>query len=344
MSKSLYHRLIVADVISETHDSKSIVFAAPDEAQAFAYKPGQFLTLRIPTADQPAARCYSLASAPGVDGALKVTIKRVQGGLGSNWICDNLQAGDSIEVLPPAGVFCPSSLDVDFLLFAGGSGVTPVMSILKSCLNKGTGRVFLFYANRDERSVIFREELQQLASRYPQRLTVMHWLESVQGLPTREQLAGICSPHLDSHAFVCGPGPFMDAVEQTLLGLKVDRSRIHVERFISLSNDPGILSDVPAELDASSPKVELSAQLDGESHSVAWSPQVDLLDALLAAGVGAPFSCREGRCSACMCRVSEGEVTMRTNEVLTRADLDEGWVLACQARPVSDKVSVSFDG
>ncbi|MCY1516813.1 3-ketosteroid-9-alpha-monooxygenase, ferredoxin reductase component [compost metagenome] len=343
MSKSLYHQLQVAEVIDETHDSKSIVFVDPVEPRAFTYKPGQFLTLRIPAAHQTVARCYSLASAPGVDGALKVTIKRVQGGVGSNWICDSLRVGDTLEVLPPAGVFCPSSLDADFVLFAGGSGITPVMSILKSCLHKGSGRVFLFYANRDERSVIFRDELQRLARAYPQRLTVMHWLESVQGLPSTEQLAGICRAHLDSQAFVCGPGPFMDAVEQTLLGLKVDRSRIHVERFISLASDPGVLAETTTDT-SDSPRVELLAQLDGETHSVAWSAGVDLLDALLGAGVSAPFSCREGRCSACMCRVAEGEVSMRSNEVLNAADLAEGWVLACQARPVSDKVSISFDG
>lgn len=344
MSKSLYHQLQVAEVIDETHDSKSIVFADLVEPQVFTYKPGQFLTLRIPAGNQAVARCYSLASAPGVDDALKVTVKRVQGGLGSNWICDNLRAGDTLEVLPPAGVFCPSSLDVDFLLFAGGSGITPVMSILKSCLSKGNGRVFLFYANRDERSVIFRDELQQLARTYPQRLTVMHWLESVQGLPSVEQLAGICRAHVDSHAFVCGPGPFMDAVEQTLLDLGVDRGRIHVERFISLSSDPGVLAEIPVGEESDSPRVELLAQLDGQTHSVAWPAEVDLLDALLGAGVSAPFSCREGRCSACMCRVAEGEVSMRSNEVLNAADLAEGWVLACQARPVSDKVSISFDG
>ncbi len=343
MSTSLYLRLQVAEVIEETHDSKSIVFASPVEPRAFAYKPGQFLTLRIPVQGQSIARCYSLASAPAVDAALKVTIKRVRDGLGSNWICDNLRAGDVLEVLPPAGVFCPASLDVDFLLFAGGSGITPVMSIIKSCLHQGSGRVQLFYANRDERSVIFRDELQQLGRAYPQRLTVMHWLESVQGLPTAAQLAGFCRGRLDAHAFVCGPGPFMDAVEQTLLDLNVERSRIHVERFVSLSSDPGVLADAPAAA-ADGPRVELMAQLDGEHHMLPWSPDVDLLDALLGAGVGAPFSCREGRCSACMCRVAEGEVSMRSNEVLSAIDLAEGWVLACQARPLSDKVSVSFDG
>lgn len=343
MSKSLYHRLRVVDVVEETHDSKSIVFAVPEQAQAFSYKPGQFLTLRIPGSGQSIARCYSLASAPSVDAALKVTIKRVQNGLGSNWICDNLRAGDEMEVLPPAGVFCPSSLDVDLLLFAGGSGITPVMSILKSCLLRGSGRVFLFYANRDERSVIFRDELQRLAIAHPQRLTVMHWLESVQGLPSADQLAGVCRGHVDAHAFICGPGPFMDAAEKTLLGLGMDRQRVHVERFVSLSSDPGVLADVSIEPLDGEPRVELAAQLDGERHALAWNPEVDLLDALLSAGISAPFSCREGRCSACMCRVEEGEVRMRSNEVLGVDDLSEGWVLACQARPVSDKVVVSFD-
>ncbi|POF42404.1 3-ketosteroid-9-alpha-hydroxylase [Pseudomonas laurylsulfativorans] len=344
MSKSLYHLLRVADVIQETHDSKSIVFADPGDSKAFAYKPGQFLTLRIPTQDKPVARCYSLASSPVADGALKVTVKRVQDGLGSNWVCDNVRVGDELEVLAPAGVFCPSSLDVDFLLFAGGSGITPVMSILKSSLRQGSGRVFLFYANRDEQSVIFRDELLQLAQAFPRRLTVMHWLESVQGRPTLEQLGSLCSAHIDSHAFVCGPGPFMGAVEQALIDLKVDRTRIHVERFVSLNNDPGVLADVPVNANYDAPGIELNAQLDGVTHTLSWAPGIDLLDAMLGAGVMAPFSCREGRCSACMCRVSEGEVSMRHNEVLGREDLAQGWVLACQARAVSDKVSISFDG
>lgn len=344
MSKSLYHRLRVEHVIEETHDSKSIVFAEPSDRRAFTYKPGQFLTLRVPTQSKAIARCYSLASSPVADGALKVTVKRVQDGLGSNWLCDNVRAGDVLEVLAPAGVFCPASLDVDFLLFAGGSGITPVMSILKSSLQQGSGRVFLFYANRDEQSVIFRDELLQLAQAYPRRLTVMHWLESVQGRPTLEQLGSLCAEHIDSHAFVCGPGPFMDAVEQALIDLKVDRARIHVERFVSLSSDPGVLVDMPDDTAHDGPRIELNAELDGVIHTLSWAPGVDLLDALLGAGVMAPFSCREGRCSACMCRVSEGEVSMRHNEVLGREDLAEGWVLACQARAVSDKVSISFDG
>ncbi len=341
MSKSLYHTLTVAQVIEETHDAKSIIFETP-AIPGFDYKPGQFLTLRIPAEATPVARCYSLASAPGVDQGLKVTVKRVDGGVGSNWVCDQVQAGDTLEVLAPAGVFCPASLDVDFILFAGGSGITPVMSILKACLNQGRGRVFLFYANRDERSVIFSQELRVLSQQFADRLSVMHWLESVQGLPTQAQLASVAKAHRDSYAFVCGPGPFMDAVESCLAGIGMAPERIHVERFVSLSTDPGLLTEVPSG--EGEKGCELAITLDGQTHAMNWPLQANLLDVLLSEGLDAPFSCREGRCSACMCKIQDGEVSMEVNAILTEQDLAEGWVLACQARPVSEKISVSFDG
>ena len=146
--------------------------------------------LRVPSdATGSVARCYSLASSPHTDSAPKVTIKRTTGGYGSNWLCDNITVGDRIEVLPPAGVFTPADLDHDVMLWAGGSGITPVMSILKSVLAAGTGQAELMYANRDERSVIFSAGLRDLAARFPDRLAVTHWLESVQGLPSRAQLA-----------------------------------------------------------------------------------------------------------------------------------------------------------
>ncbi|MGK2865029.1 MAG: FAD-binding oxidoreductase, partial [Mycobacterium sp.] len=183
--------LTVTEVIDESSDSKSLVFAIPGEHQErFGYRPGQFLTLRIPS-DQSGsvARCYSLASSPHTNDAPKVTVKRTDGGYGSNWLCDNVSVGDTIDSLPPSGVFTPHDLDGDFLLWAAGSGITPVMSILKSALAVGTGRVVLCYANRDEASVIFAAELRQLAAQYAGRLTVLHWLESIQGLPTHTQLS-----------------------------------------------------------------------------------------------------------------------------------------------------------
>jgi len=345
MQKSLYHWLEVAELIEESHDSRSIVFAPPEQQDAFSYKPGQFLTLRIPGQHmQPVVRCYSLASAPMIDAAMKVTVKRVAGGIGSNWICDHLKAGDRIEVLPPAGIFCPKSLDVDFLLFAGGSGITPVMSILKSCLHRGQGKITLFYANRDERSVIFADELRALAAEYPERLLVIHWLETLQGRPSREQLLHLSRNQRFDEVFVCGPEPFMDAVEASMKDLGINRSHVHVERFLSLDGDPGMVDDIPLVVpldDADT--VMLDVQLDGEHHELRWSPDSILLDTLQANAIMAPFSCREGRCSACMCRLLEGTVEMEHNQILEPSDLEEGWVLACQARPTSEKVSISFD-
>ena len=170
-----WRTLRVRAVVEETHDAKSVIFEMPAaEAEAFRYRPGQFLTLRLPVAGRHLPRCYSMSSAPMVDDAPRVTVKRIEGGRGSNWLCDHVQPGSLLEVLPPAGVFTPRTLDGDFLLLAGGSGVTPVFSILRSVLAEGQGRMTLIYANRDERSVIFRRELMALAGAHPTRLMVIH--------------------------------------------------------------------------------------------------------------------------------------------------------------------------
>src|SRR5438067_1118968 len=237
------HILTVAEVIAETADASSVVFeVAPEQAEAFQYRPGQFLTLRT----GEVARCYSLSSAPHEGSRLKVTVKRTEGGYGSNWVCDNISTGSTIEVLPPAGVFTPKSFDEDFLLFAGGSGITPVMSILKTALCRGTGRVVLIYANRDERSVIFARELAGLALQHPDRLIVVHWLESVQGLPGVAQLKALAAPFASFEAFLCGPGPFMDAARQALKDLGHPRARIHLEKFVSLGGNPFERAAAPA--------------------------------------------------------------------------------------------------
>ena len=161
---SRYHALRVRAVVDETHDTKSLVFEVPPAlADAFAYQPGQFLTLRLAIDGRHVPRCYSMSSAPGVDDAPRVTIKRVKDGRGSNWVCDRVRAGDMIEVMAPSGVFYPRALSGDFLLLAGGSGITPVFSILRTVLAKAQGRATLLYANRDEKSVIFQSELKALA-------------------------------------------------------------------------------------------------------------------------------------------------------------------------------------
>ncbi|CAJ95440.1 Flavodoxin/ferredoxin--NADP reductase [Cupriavidus necator] len=353
MAPVQFHRLQIAEVVTETDQAHSLVFALPDGLRdAFAYRPGQFLTLRVPVDGVPLQRCYSLSSTPEVDNALRVTIKRVQSGRVSNWICDHLGAGDTVEVMPPAGVFTPPALHGDFLLLAGGSGITPVLSIAKAALRHGRGAVTLVYANRDERSIIFREALAELARNHPGRLRVIHWLDSVQGPPTQRQIEELVRPWSMAQCFVCGPGPFMDGAQAALQALGVPRGQLHVERFVSLPDVPAAKAPASGAASAgdtatASPApamrgAALTVQLDGEIHHVGVALDETVLDALQRAGVAAPNSCRAGLCGACMCQVTQGDVTLGENHVLDRADLEAGWTLACQARPSSAEIHLKF--
>jgi len=347
MSASLYHALAVREVIDETHDAKSLVFEVPPQLAAqFHYRPGQFLTLRIRGHGNRARRCYSMSSSPACDDTLRVTIKRVTGGLGSNWLCDTIRAGDTVDVMPPSGIFTPHSLDQDFLLLAGGSGITPVFSILRAVLAQSTARICLIYANRDERSIIFREALNALAREYPQRLQIVHWLDSVQGVPTHAQLAQLATPWRHAQAFICGPGPFMDAAVIALEQGGLAREQIHVERFMSLPDeiDAGTESAMAAAAGdaAAATAVQLEVQLDGALHVISCGSNETMLDAALRAGLNAPHSCRAGMCASCMCQVVDGAVDLRHNDVLDERDLAKAWTLACQAVPLGERVRIKF--
>lgn len=344
MSANRHHLLTIAEIIEETADAKSLVFEIPEElSEQFDYRPGQFLTLRVPCEERELPRCYSLCSTPGVDAAPRVTVKRVEEGRASNWICDRLKPGDTLEVLPPAGVFTPKSLDGEFLLIAGGSGITPVFSILKAVLKQGQGRVHLLYANRDEGAIIFRDELKALIDAYPERLTVYHWLDSVQGQASVAQLTALLRPwrSAELECFICGPAPFMESAAAALEQLEVPRERIHIERFISLEDEAD--APVSAEDAAAASSVALEVQLDDEVHQLQGSTVETVLETMLNAGLDAPYSCRSGGCAACMCMVQEGEVQMRKNDVLDASEVEAGWVLGCQAVPVGGKLKVSFD-
>lgn len=335
--------LTVAAVIAESHDAKSVVLAVPDEHRArFEYRPGQFLTLRVPSdLTGSAARCYSLASSPHTDDAHKVTVKRTKGGYVSNWLCDNISVGDKIDTLPPSGQFTPADLDADLLLWAAGSGITPVMSILKSALTVGTGRVVLCYANRDESSVIFAAELRDLAARYAGRLTVLHWLESIQGLPTRAQLTGFAHMFTNYQSFVCGPEPFMAVVKEALSEAGVPRANIHLEVFQSLTGDP--FAEVPVEDVADDAAVsEAEISIDGQLHHLGWPQTRNLVEVMLAAGIDVPFSCREGNCGSCAATLVDGEVDLGNAAILEPEDIAGGLFLACQARPLSCRLKVEF--
>ncbi|MCA8273934.1 ferredoxin--NADP reductase [Burkholderia sp. AU30280] len=347
MSDSRFHRLTVADVIAESDDACSFVFDVPAALRdAFAYRPGQFLTLNVPCTDATVARCYSLSSAPGIDAAPKITVKRVRDGRASNWLCERVRAGDTLDVLPPAGVFTPRTLDGDLLLFAGGSGITPVLSILKSALVHGRGMLTLIYANRDERSVIFRDELRQLAQRHPGRVRAIHWLDSVQGIPQQRHLEELARPFSRQETFICGPARFMENALAAMLGLGLPRARVHVERFASLPDAPAQAAETAASsaaaAAASRDVAAIETVLDGDAFAFDSAPGETLLDAMLRAGVPAPNSCRMGQCGACMCRIERGEVALDGNHALDDDEVAAGWTLACCARPASDALRVVF--
>jgi 3-ketosteroid 9alpha-monooxygenase subunit B len=338
--------LEIADVLAETDEARSLVFAVPKgvdvPADRLRYAPGQFLTLRVPSdRTGSVARCYSLCSSPFADDALTVTVKRTAGGYASNWLCDNAHPGMRIHVLAPSGTFVPKTLDDDFLLLAAGSGITPVMSICKSALSEGSGQVMLVYANRDDRSVIFTDALRELTAKYPDRLTVVHWLESLQGLPSATALARLASPFTSRQAFICGPGPFMAAAREALEGLKVPAPQVHIEVFKSLDTDP--FAAVRIEDAGDEPPATAVVELDGQTHTVSWPRRAKLLDVLLDAGLDAPFSCREGHCGACATTLRSGKVSMEVNDVLEQQDLDDGLILACQSHPETDSVEVTYD-
>lgn len=337
-----FHRLRVADVVAETDEACSVVFdVPPDLAAVFDYQPGQFLTLRIPSdRDGSVARCYSLCSSPLTGDPLTVTVKQTPDGYASRWIAANVGPGTELDVLPPAGQFVPRSLDDDILLLAAGSGITPAMSILKSVLAAGAGRVVLVYANRDERSVIFGSALRDMAASARSRLLVVHWLDVLQGLPTGPLLAPLIRPYSGYQIFASGPDPFLSAVRDAANAIGVAPRAVRVERFLSLQHNPFDAAPAP---ELGGVAATLRVTLDGETRALGWPAGVRMLDLLIDADLDPPFSCREGICGACACQLTGGKVEMANNEVLDDADIADGFILACQSVALTPEVTVSYE-
>ncbi|HYQ38089.1 MAG TPA: 2Fe-2S iron-sulfur cluster-binding protein [Pseudomonas sp.] len=325
--------LTVSAVQAETAEASTFEFAVPEHLRAqFAARPGQFLTLRVPCQEPALWRCYSL-SAPAEQGArLRVTVKRVAGGRASNWLLDHLEAGMTLDVRPPAGRFTPASLDADLLLVGAGSGITPLYAIAQAALAQGSGRVCLFYANRDRAAAIFRRELEALARAWPQRLTLLNWYDDADGRLDAASLSEALAGWSHADCFVCGPGAFMDLAAAALQWLGVPAQRLHSERFAAeppASAAEGIASRLEVHLGGREYRVEVKA---GEA----------LLDGMERAGLNPPSACRSGVCAACKCRVSAGSVALPDNPVLDERELAAGWTLACQARPTSAQVVVEY--
>jgi len=335
-----FHPLRVKQIVQETDDTRSFVLdVPPDLAATYRYRPGQFCTFRVRIGTYEVFRCYSMSSAPDTDSDLAVTVKRVAGGSVSNWFNDSLSVGDMVDTSPPAGAFCLGEQDErPVIAFCGGSGVTPVLSIAK-CALASTNRPFrIFYANRVPDSVIFDEVLAGLESREPERCTVVRHADSVSGYPTSEAIREFVGGEVDAEFFICGPGPFMELVEQVLMGAGVSPEDIHIERF----ETPDPAGDPVVESDGPVPET-IVLQLQGRRHEIAYHPGDTVLETARRAGLSAPYSCEAGSCATCMALLHEGSVTMRTNNALTPDEVAEGWILTCQSVPAGPTVRIEYE-
>jgi ring-1,2-phenylacetyl-CoA epoxidase subunit PaaE len=315
------------------------------------------LTLKAEIAGEELRRNYSLCVAPQ-DDMVMVTVKRIAGGVFSNWANDNLRSGAAVEVMPPHGSFTwefePGAAN-HYVGFAGGSGITPVMSLLKTALlTEPESRFTLIYGNRDSNSIIFLEPLAQLKNRFMDRLQVHHFLaeeaeefELFNGMLDRskcdEILAGLVDPADVAAFFVCGPGPMMDAAEEALLARGVGKDRIHLERFTAGRPSAALEAQMQA-LTEEAAGLCMLVTLDGRKRRVAFDAAAgNILDSARAAGMPAPFACKAGVCATCRARVVAGEVEMAARYGLTDEEVAAGYVLTCQSVPKGDGVELDYD-
>ena len=352
-----FHALKVAEIVPETAEANSIRFEVPPELRDdFAFRAGQHLTLRATIGGEEVRRNYSLCTAPD-DENWMVTVKRIGGGLFSNWVGDHLKAGDTIDVMVPHGSFTTdfdSARKRHLVGIAGGSGITPVMSLIRTVLREEpNSRFTLFYGNRDSSSVIFLEALANLKDKYLGRLELYHFLDAEEqdialfnGMLDRERLDEAISALVPDAAvvdgwFICGPGPMMDAAEGALLDRNVAKDRIHIERFTA-DRPAGAAVREMAELQTKAEGVTVSVTLDGRTRKVPFTAG-NILDSARTSGLSAPFACKAGVCATCRAKVTKGKVEMAVHYGLTDEEVAEGYVLTCQSVPVGDGVAVDYD-
>jgi len=352
-----FYKLRVAEIVPETEDANSIRFEVPQGLEeAFRFKAGQHLTLRIEVDGEEVRRNYSLCTAPA-DGDLMVTVKQISGGVFSNWVADKLKPGDELDVMPPHGSFT-TEFDGDagrhYVAFAGGSGITPVMSLIKTSLSlEPESRFTLFYGNRDASSIIFLEALSALKDRYMGRFELYHFLSDEEGdveLFNGMLDRGTCDDAIENLVadpaavaawFICGPGPMMDAAEGALLDKDVARERIHIERFTA-GRPSAALAAQMAALQEEAAGLTLSVTLDGRTRKIEFS-EANILDSAREAGMPAPFACKAGVCATCRAKVVKGKVEMAARYGLTDEEIAAGYVLTCQSVPVGEGVAVDYD-
>lgn len=352
-----FHPLRVAEIVPETAEANSIRFEIPPELRdAFGFKAGQHLTLRATVGGEEVRRNYSLCTAPA-EADWMVTVKRIGGGVFSNWVGDRLKAGDTIEVMVPHGSF---TTDFDpagkrhLVGIAGGSGITPVMSLIRTLLREEPeSRFTLLYGNRDSSSVIFLEGLAGLKDKYLDRLEIYHFLDAEEqdielfnGMLDRKRVEQAIELLVRDAAdvdgwFICGPGPMMDAAEGALLDRNVAKERIHIERFTA-DRPAGAVTREIAKLQSKAEGVTVSVTLDGRTRRVPFTAG-NILDSARASGLPAPFACKAGVCATCRAKVTSGKVEMAARYGLTDEEVEAGYVLTCQSVPLGDGVAVDYD-
>ena len=352
-----FYPLRVAAIVPETADANSIRFEIPDELRdIFAFRAGQHLTLRTEIGGEEVRRNYSLCTAPE-ERQWMVTVKRIGGGVFSNWVGDHLKAGDTVEVMPPHGSFTTefnAAAKRHVVGIAGGSGITPMMSLVRTLLkSEPESRCTLFYGNRDSASIIFLEELAKLKDRYLDRFELYHFLDAEEGdvdlfngMLDRARVDDaiehlIREPGEVADWFICGPGPMMDAAESALLDRGVTREKIHIERFTADRPKESLVKEM-AELQTKAAGLSVSVTLDGRTRKVPFS-EGNILDSARAAGLPAPFACKAGVCATCRAKVVSGKVEMAARYGLTDEEVADGYVLTCQSVPDGEGVAVDYD-
>ncbi|MFO1322175.1 MAG: 1,2-phenylacetyl-CoA epoxidase subunit PaaE [Burkholderiales bacterium] len=349
-----FHPLRIAEIRRECPDAISLRFEVPEPLlRDYVFVQGQHVTLKATVAGEEVRRSYSICS--GIDdGELRVAIRAVPGGVFSNWATRTLAVGDTLEVMTPDGRF-HTSLDPararHYVAFAAGSGITPILSLIKTTLKREPrSRFTLIYGNRSTASTLFLEDLEDLKDRYLRRF-VLHTVFSrepqdielfhgrLDGPKVRIFLAALVPVATIDEVFVCGPGEMIDTVAQTLAEAGVPEGHVHVERFGVPS---GAATNAPAPEDA--PQAVIEIELDGVRRDVAFrSTDASVLDAALRAGLDLPYSCKGGMCCTCRAKLLGGKVRMAKNYSLDPADVAAGYILTCQSHPLTERLAVSFD-
>lgn len=356
-SGAQYYNLKVDKIVKETEDAISIHFENPETGLP-DYESGQFLTLIVPVDGKELRRSYSLCSTPFADKLMAVTVKRITDGVVSNYLNDNLKEGDEMRLMEPMGVFT-TKFNINsyrhLILIGGGSGITPLISILRSALLEEPNTIVsLIYANRDIDSIIFKDRLNDLATDYGDRLTLKHILdnppedwEGHSGLINPDKLKSILAelPQRDeefTEYFLCGPTGMMDIVKDTLENIGIDKRYVHRESFVSKSSNP--LNNKTQEEQSQSGREahEVTIVLDGDEHNFLVESEETILEAGLDRDIDMPFSCQSGLCTACRGRLLSGQVEMDESEGLSEQEIKDGYVLCCVGHPLTDNVKIEI--